>query len=189
MNKAAVGQSTLHDTLESTRISIKNIHNQLSADVVRGKLPETIFKEYFLPRLTGKVVIDDGANVISDWISIAGSPMAEVDIIDKDNKTLFAVPPLMSSNVLDILNREVGKSFNDINVEFELHNNNIPAVANSFLNKELLKKAEEIKTMDSSHLNPYIERWKDIYSRYGLEDPTAASNTDKDNDEDDLIYG
>lgn len=84
----------------SLNSSIKDVHKLLvSGEAVRNTLPEDIFKNYFLPMFAGLETHPDAS--VGVWISIAGTPFAEVDIIDKSGQVLFTVPPIFERNIVD----------------------------------------------------------------------------------------
>ena len=73
----------------------------------RNKVPESIFVNYFLPRFINLNNINgvDPRNHIVEWISIAGSPMAEVSVVsDSTGEELFVVPAYLSTNHLSVGN-------------------------------------------------------------------------------------
>ena len=144
-----------------------NIYDSLVGVKVNSQLPEDIFRGYFLPHFSGHQPISKNSQVFAEWISIAGTPTSEVDIIDQHGQVLFTVPSLFDTRVIDTVKRDVGNSIADIYSQFDLKSTNIPSVANNYLNRELSKKLSILDT-DVKH-DDVTKRWIDIFHRYGLE--------------------
>jgi hypothetical protein len=161
-------------------------YGQLVASNPHGRLPEDIFVGVFLPYFSGQKPIAPNVNVFADWISIAGSPMNEVDIIDQAQRTLFTVPALFDTNIFQIATRNPGNSFTDIMNEYGLRNDSLPVAANRFLHTSLDRKAEEIKQNSPEHLNS-MQRWNLIFQRYGIQ-TQQVTNVQHVNPSDDLEY-
>jgi hypothetical protein len=67
-----------------------------------------------------------------------------------------------------------------------LYNNNLPQVANNFLNKALLAKSEGYTT---TPLTSAQQEWNSILKRYDLAKPDAnAGKSESKEADDDLIY-
>ncbi len=125
-------------------------------------LPESVFVQYFLPRFTGQL---QSANWIVEWISISGSPMAEVSIYDDNTKQeLYRVPPLFYTNNLISQNKSV--KLTDIFNRFEQINNNIPQAATNFLFTALGEKQKEL--WSNQNHETVKAAWGRILSRYNL---------------------
>lgn len=161
--------------------SINDSFKSLVADVPVSKLPEDIFKNYFLPYFTGEKTPSRAEPVFARWVGIAGNPVAPVDIIDKNEEVLFRVPPLYDTGLMSDLQ---GKTMREIFAQYNLYNNNLPQVANNFLTKALTAKSENY---DSVSLKDAEVQWKAILKRYDKykDDKIADKNQDGD---DDLIY-
>lgn len=155
------------------------IHDSLVSGRDNSKLPEDIFKGYFLPYFSGQLPITRESNVLTDWISVAGTPMSEVDIIDlATGDIIFTVPSLFDTNVLDVTKKEQGHTLAEIFSRFELKNNNLPVVATAFLKDALDDKANQINASTS---NQNDTRWEAILKRYGLLAIEAtATNVEQD---------
>lgn len=161
-------------------------YEQLVASNPHGRLPEDIFVAVFLPYFSGQKPIGPDVNVFANWISIAGSPMNEVDIIDPAQRVLFTVPALFDTNIFQIATRNPGNSFTDIMNEYGLRNDTLPVAANRFLYNSLDRKVDEIKQDSPQHMNS-MQRWSVIFQRYGIQ-TQAIPNTQHANPSDDLEY-
>lgn len=164
-------------------------YDSIVGDRIKGKISEEGFK-YFLPYFSGELPLSKDNNIVAQWISIAGTPMSEVDVIDNKGQVVFTVPPLFDSNGINIINRRERNSFADISSNFIRMNVSTPIAANNFLNNSLHQKVDEI--LDTDH-KPTMnqERWNGILKRYGKDTPVETKgSTPKttDNGNDDLVY-
>lgn len=173
--------------LDSFKRQIDESYNELVASKQNNRLPESLFKKEFLPFFSGKDTGDKDLNeIVSTWISISGTPTAELDIFDDSTgDTLFTVPGIFNSGVIDVVNRSKSSSLNNIYATHALGMAHIPHVADNVLLKTL---DEKVKTM----LDPEsVEdpRWKDIIDRYSNNSSSTVNSKSKPLAvDDDLIY-
>lgn len=157
-----------------------------SADM-HGKLPEPLFVKHFLPVFAGEVSSKENQQALGNWISIAGTPMNEVDIIDNTGKVLFSVPPLFNTAVIDITNRANGRSLADIFKEYVIRNANIPSIAERKLADAIEDKLNQ--SVDSGRRNlGNEERWMSIFERYGKVTIDNSSNIKPQDLDSDIEY-
>lgn len=124
-----------------------------------NKLPEYLFTSYFLPGFMGK---NPNQKWLLEWVSIAGSPSAEVSIIDQAGMELFRVPAVLPTQNL-ILNNS-NATLADIFAHSKILANTL-AGNNQFLFSELDKKSQEL----SASLNHDTQsRWGAIFARYNI---------------------
>ncbi len=174
-------QSDLMDNFAKTADAF---YNEIVVKQPRGSMPENLFLEYFLPYLTGLTPIPQDTNVYAEWISIAGSPISEVNILDSTtNEVLYTCPALFDTNTINTTKREPGESFNDIFIQYDMQLNTLPVVANNYLNQELTKKLNSVESLSSDVGN--VLSWTEILTKYGYTDITSV--TIHDDVEDDLI--
>lgn len=127
-----------------------------------NKIPESLFVQYFLPCFLGNV---NNPNWVMEWISIAGSPMAELGIIkDGTTELLYTVPSILNTNNL-FLNKQDG-DIGDIFAKYEQINNNIPVQGLNFLIDALNSKNNEL--LSKINFNEVNQRWINILQRYNL---------------------
>jgi hypothetical protein len=156
---------------------VDKVFNALCVDneQVLGRLPESVFKEYFLPYFAGEIPLTD-TSVVGTWVAIAGTPAAEVRVIDDvTQKELFRVPPLMSTIYLDVQTRPSGMPMKDVFEQAAMHRQNIPIQGERYLEAAYADKAE-VMLRDAKLPEEYKQRWMDIMNRYGKR--TAALPTD-----------
>lgn len=162
-----------------------SIHESLVINATKGKLKETIFKDYFLPGFLGLVEIPKDVNIMADWISISGGPTAEVDILDISGKVLYTVPPIFDTGAINPLVKK-DKGLREVFAMFDLKMNNIPSAANKFLAVNL---ENELKTLTPNEQKKadHIRRWRDIILRYYpdlVKEEGSGFDTDVDISED-----
>ena len=129
-------------------------------------LPEAIFVQEFLPYFCGEKNFDDNVNILPTWIGIAGSPMNEVRIIDKNNKPLFNIPAIQGNPIKDVLNKNNGQRFLSVVAGYELRRNVTPQHGENFLNEALEKRIEALNLQNQSS-NEDEQRWREILIHYG----------------------
>lgn len=146
-----------------------------NADV--NKLPETLFVENFLPFFCGEREIGDNKDFLPYWISIAGSPTAEVQIIDGAGYELYRVPPIADTTIIEPAKRKGNVNFGEIVALTKLHSNVTPAKGENYLNKQLADKFFKL-TSQSTIFSENEKRWISIFERYGKlkVDDTALAN-------------
>ncbi len=171
---------------------VKDAHAVLvTGPAARKKLPEQIFKSTFLPMFAGQETHPD--ITVGVWISIAGTPFAEVDIIDEQGQTLFSVPPIFERSIVDST-KGFDVPLSVVSDTVEKMMNQSPARATAFLYHHL----DQVITDDAT-----LIKWRDahadamdkIFARYGITPVVTSRSTtavqQKPNDEPkpDLIYG
>lgn len=177
---------------------LENVRNSIFADMNKNKdivfaglventivnnIPESLFVNYFLPCFIGRA---DNSRWVMEWISIAGTPMAEVAIVkDGTQEVLFKVPGILSTNGL-FLNKNRG-GIADIFTRYEQISNNIPSNGLSYLVAALTNKKEEL----TSNLNiDYAKSaWLHILQRYNIIPENTLNNSlnNSDNNLDDFL--
>jgi hypothetical protein len=168
--------------------SMNFAYDSLVSSQAKTQLPENVFVSYFLPFFAGQPVAP-GRNVVAEWIGVAGTPMSEVDVVDVSGQVLFTVPAIFNTNILEIANRQAGRSFADIFSEYELRKAGVPIAANGYLAQNLHSKASEI--IKGEHNVSFIaNQWAMIMSRYGIVSAAAAiaNNKLQDTGSDDVMY-
>lgn len=142
----------------------------------KARVPEETFKNYFLPYFSGQANISENADVLPTWVGIAGSPSAEVSIIDQAGNVLFDVPAIMDLSVIDTSRRKLGESLANIYSQYELHSNQLPVVGERYLADAMNKKTPTL-FKESEQYAQNSNRWNGIFERYDIKQ--AAPTTDK----------
>lgn len=152
----------------------------------KKQMPENVFKDYFYPYFSGERKLDENKNIMAEWVAIAGSPMAEVTVVDEKGQPQFDVPPIYDSSIIETVKHNIGESFGEIYNQYNLHSKNLPVLgerylANAFNNKipKMIKGSEVV--------NVNAAKWKTIFDRYGSKDNAALtsinSHLSRDNEE------
>lgn len=151
---------------EETRKVADLVFHHLLPNGPQNFLPESIFRDYFLPRFLG-AIRESQAEWVVKWISVAGSPTAEVGIVDDVNGSLlFSVPPLLYTNNLG-LNKSEG-DLGDIFKRYKQIISNLPQSGTGFLMEALYHKNQEY--LSSLDIGPVEAQWLTIMLRYGIID-------------------
>lgn len=172
---------------EAAAEATNDLFDAMIADKQNNVLPEHIFTQYFLPYFAGKVPITKKTTVMADWVSIAGSPVAEVDIIDGSNNVMFTVPSLFDTRIINPSRSEDEKTLGQIYDLYSLKSNNLPIIASRYLREAIYEKTENL----TEELPAKDTRWDDILTRYDLQPIDQKAETSKAKQieyDDDLIY-
>lgn len=145
------------------------IDSIFDAIVVEGaksanRLPENIFRDYFLPVFAGKTSI---GKHYEEWISIAGAPTAEVAIVDATNvNVLFNVPALMNTEHIKRNRPEGALPFASIVAMAQAFNTRGPAASQNMMTSQGMERYKA--SHDRNHdYSPLEKRWLEIFQRYG----------------------
>lgn len=137
------------------------IFNGLVENAPVNSLPESVFVNYFLPCFIGQ---QTNPNWVMEWISIAGTPMAEVNIIkDGTQEILFRVPGILSTNTLFNKNKV---AMSDIFSRYDQLSANMPSQGLNFLMSALGNINKDI--LDQYNLDMVKQNWLYILQRYNL---------------------
>lgn len=137
------------------------IFNGLVENAPVNSLPESVFVNYFLPCFIGQ---QTNPNWVMEWISIAGTPMAEVNIIkDGTQEILFRVPGILSTNTLFNKNKV---AMSDVFSRYDQLSANIPSQGLNFLMSALGNINKDI--LDQHNLDIVKQNWLHILQRYNL---------------------
>lgn len=179
-----------HDDVVTSQItdSINRSYDELVVKPYKEitKLPEDIFVKVFLPFFSGEETLDSNPDILVRWISIAGNPSKEVQIVDNNSDVIFIVPALMDTSCIDFKNNGKGQALANILANYELHKGQLPVIGQNYLNgtidnrlKTLIKNSESLSTNE--------KRWNDIFIRYGKIKDTTVVEESKDRLSDDEI--
>lgn len=174
-----------HRELEIKRIekSIEKIHDDLVTKKENSQLPEQLFIDNFLPYFSGELEIKKNPKVVETWIAIAGSPVAEVDLIDENKEVVITVPPYFTSDLINLHNTDNKKSLSDAYHEYNALNAGLPAVAENFITKEYEKISNKLKV-------PLVSAWDKVFIKYLPSEVTEEVNKEnKKHNNDETEFG
>lgn len=154
----------------------EKIFGKLVSNPLANRLPEKLFVENFLPYFCGEVEIPEETELYSLWYGIAGSPTGEVDIIDTRGKSLYKVPPLMNTNIINPKREDSNEmNFSQIIALATMYGNMTPVAGLNALNTGLSGKLETLRNR-SVEFSEYETRWIEIFKRYGkIKEKTTSS--------------
>lgn len=158
------------------------VYEGLVLNMTVNRLPENIFRDYFLAGFMGN---HPNPNWVGEWISVAGTPSAEVAIIDIAGNEIFRVPPMIASMSLLLQGKTKGR-INDVFTHMGNIKQNSPMQAVTFATQALGEKARELSPSVGSDFG---QRWAAIFRRYGVLKPasTTAPNMSHQAAEEDLF--
>lgn len=158
------------------------------------KLPEHIFTSYFLPYFAGLV---EANQHVPDWISVAGSPSQQVDIINTAGVVLFTVPALLSTTHIQRLRPDGSLPFVSIVAMANALGTQSPVQAEELFINSMLERYRQVHNSDYTPTDIEL-RWIKIFARYNVTPalpeghPEAAkveAPDDNEIDEDDFKMG
>lgn len=154
-----------------------------------NQLPESIFAQVFLPFFCGEKNLTDEPDILVKWISIAGNPTKEVQIIDENSNPIFKVPALADSSIFDVTNAKGGQPFYNIIMNYELHKNQLPVIGQKYLNNSISERFQSL-TKSSTVYAANEKEWNTIFVRYGKvkADLNKASDDKTRMDQDEIEY-
>lgn len=144
----------------------EDIYKQLIVADAVNKLPENLFVENFLPYFCGELDIAANDEVIPYWYAIAGSPNKEVSIIDERGQSLYQVPALADTSIIDPTKEQGRVNFGEIVSLAKLYTNQSPVAGENYINKKLAEKFYKL-TAKSKVFSDNEKRWVEIFKRYG----------------------
>lgn len=188
-NVVRVVDSITAQMQENARTQIAEIHKALVPDHKNARLPESVFKQEFLPYFSGKVDVTTSNPVLGRWVGVAGTAMSEVDVFDDvTGDTIYTVPALTDTTVLNVIDRKPGNSFADIFENFKLYGRTAPGAGNQYLAKALDQKIKDIVT-PQVNTSTVADRWIAIIGRYETDAKTTSSkNSTFGKEEPDVVY-
>lgn len=138
------------------------VFDGLLNNTMLNSIPESLFVNYFLPCFIGQ---PKSPNWVMEWISIAGTAMAEVGVFkDGTNEFLFSVPSILNTNNLFL--HKQGGDIGDIFTRFDQINNNTPSRGLGFLIQALNSKNQEL--LSNLSFDDVNQKWYHILARYNL---------------------
>jgi len=165
----------------------KTILDPLGA-IEKNKLPENVFVEYFLDFFKDPNK-DLNSPILQQWLSIAGGPYNEVDILDHKGNIIYSVPSVyVETSIESDINN---KDFQSIADEYNLKSNRLKSEADAFLS-QALRGADDMVVFKTDENR---KRWAMIFARYKQQSskpknlpPAIAESKLEDNLDDYLEY-
>lgn len=185
----ALMQRVVDGQLQGVMETVNASFEALVTKQERVKLPEEVFRHHFLPFFTGQEVQDKSRKPVTEWIGIAGSPTASVDVVNEGGETMFTVPPMMDSAIVN-LGLQKGKNLHELVLEYKLHGESVPGAAQKFYRHNVQNKLNSLVPghTDESQAE---KAWRKIFEHYDIKPPGQESTVEevkKDNQPEDLDY-
>lgn len=174
---------TIEDEVNNIRNMIFNemaknqavVFDGLLDSVAVNKIPESVFVRYFLPCFVGDVT--GNPNWVMEWISIAGTPMHEVDVYkDGTNEILYRVPSILNTNSINATSSTVG--LDSVFARYEQIKNNFPTKSTGFIVDALSHKETEL--LGNNDIARSSKLWFNILSRYNMIKTTTPNIPDQE---------
>lgn len=137
----------------------------------RGRMPERVFRETFLPWFLNNVQATPTYNYPEQWIAISGGPTAEVEVfLESTGEVVFIVPPLLDSSQLRMNSQTSVKAL--VYHFLETRDTN-SQYASKFVRgalNDVLQNARAVYSTDAA------QKWQHIFNYYGITPATAGPN-------------
>lgn len=180
-----------HDRSHKTITAVQEAL-QVVADEDLPKLPESIFRDYFLPFFAAELNEESDKRLrLEKWLSVAGNSFHEVIIFeDTTKRVLFKVPAIWDRSVMYQGERRV--PLGHIMRSAEQYAMQSPIAGMNFMLDHF--EAFKLTDKESEHRVEFLRRWNEIFTRYGRKQLKAAApaasaqGTTDDDDEDDFSF-
>lgn len=127
-----------------------------------ARLPERIFKGYFLPLFTCE---EDNPAKLAEWIAVAGSPFNIVDIFDEAGNVVLTIPPILDNRSVNPSKLD-GLSFAHIMTTYGQYSRQSPVLGERYLRKTLGDQVEAIGEVKDGAWSEKL--WAKVFDRYGV---------------------
>jgi hypothetical protein len=156
-------------SLEESRVFIENFSEQIAEPLV--KVPEPVFREIFLPYFTGQKKADLDHNAVAHWSGLVGSATSPAEVVNVKGETLFVVPPLFDSDLLNVQKND-RTSFATIFIEASEESRVHKAAGRAVISKGLSEKLENALGGEGSGYS-----WDPVLNYYGVQSKEQATAT------------
>jgi len=171
MNRTAL-QSLMQAKVDRIRSELDTGIERMFPAVMQGfepkTIPEPVFVQHFLPCFLG---VNQNPGWAAEWVSVAGTPAAEVSVVDQTGRELYRVPPLMATQTLGFKDQQT--SFRDIAETCKLQEGSL-AGPHAYLADAMMSK---ISAMNNPEVAEVRTRWVEIGKRYGYTPSTVETAT------------
>jgi len=162
--------------------SITTFYNGL-VEYERRKLPESIFIQTVLPLITTDVSEEKRIEILRYWLSVAGSYLADISIVNENGDEIFILPSILDGNVVNRLKN--GETLHGIVTKGILLSNNLPILQERYLLNMLSQKNFATDKESTARNKVFVT----IYNRYVKPDVSKRNIISKDSSiSDDFIY-
>ncbi len=147
---------------------IQEWYQRIVVEAPVTRIPEHVFVNEILPFICGEAPPQVNPAV---WASVAATPLAEIDVIDKQGQVIFRMPPLMDREAFSHAEAsKTGSVSNTLeNISMLRHQSPVRAKAlmvNSLATLGIRKDLSDVVKRGRA-------RWQAIFDRYGKTFPGA----------------
>ena len=144
------------------------------------RIPEPVFTEIFWPYFNGTMAsAEDREKVLFHWLGLAGSGSAEVDVVDKEGKVLFTVPPMIDTSGLVIIEKgrhsSMAAIYSEAMDQARLHSE----LAKRHLKDGLVPKLSEKIQQGSASWNSVLQYYGVVPENQAVTPASSASSFDE----------
>lgn len=128
-------------------------------------IPENMFVYHFLPYFSGEVK-ENSQEIITNWLTIAGSAVNPVNILDANGRVVAQVPPMQNNSGLD------PAATSESNLAYAAKEAKAmaglsPVAAQNILSNELsIKLSSMTKELEASNAE-HENKWNELLKHYG----------------------
>lgn len=130
----------------------------------RARIPENLFRNVFLG-LFANLENQHPDATIQNWISIAGNPFAQVDVVE-NNKVIFTVPPIYDKDAVNPAAMNRAEPLSHIVAIAQKLAMRSPIEGQNYIANKYNATRETVRGQADVLSN--IERWNQIFERYNL---------------------
>jgi len=149
-----------------------------------NKIPEHVFREYFLPIFSGQRTIADNDSTLEMWFRISGGPDRSVDVINHLGETVVTVPPIYNTSAY----KPVSNNDMDIGSLVKMASE---AERNLTDPRPYTAAVENTLSQGFSDTDDHQERWKAVFDYFGIvpikRDQSSSDKAGSDTDDSDFF--
>lgn len=151
-------------------------------------VPEPVFRELFLPYITGQKRPTDESPTLNHWMGLVGGAGEAASVVNEQGEELFRVPPLFDTSRIDPTARgggQLGQAFKDYADDSRVHQIRADNELRRTLAARLIAivKPENSKASDWKPVYDYykihIENGKVVSAPTGAAPVATSANTDE----------
>jgi hypothetical protein len=170
--------------LKSQISLLKTQFDELDRVNVRA-IPEAMFVHHFLPFFAGETQ-ENSQEIIGNWLTVAGSAINPVNVVDRAGRVVIQVPPIQNSESLDptaISNVNLAYTAKESGAMSSLSPQAAQNIMSAGLGVKLTAMTKDIQKSNEAH----EKKWDDLLVHYGKKKPVTGNKDNSAGSED--IFG
>jgi hypothetical protein len=140
----------------------------------RKEIPEEVFVNVFLPFFSDAPEADKRVTM-DTWYGISGGAYNEVNVLGRDGRVLYTVPPVMSNRLVAPITREGGRALSSLLATAQRRDAMIPGTGSALLAAGL-DRFDFTSPNANEVMSEYKTRWNEIIQRYDQPKDGAAAS-------------